>query len=107
MVLDGCAMGGVPGRSEAGLFVKPSEIDVSLNPLHCMRFQYWQRRWLTHRLPASEQRSAELVLVIEETRSCWSCLHDSDPYGVQAQCGRQMHALLSSLLCCVSFGPKC
>jgi hypothetical protein len=74
VVLDGCAMGGAPGRSGADLFVKPFEcpIDIILNPhtLHRSRFQYRQRRWLQHRrLPTSVQHSVEPVLVIDQRDS--------------------------------------
>jgi hypothetical protein len=74
VVLDGCAMGGRPGRSGADLFTKPFEcpIDVILNPhaLSHTKFQYRQQRWLQHkRLPVSMQRSREPVLVIDQRDS--------------------------------------
>lgn len=70
VVLDGCAMGGRPGRNGADLFAMPFEcpIDVILNPhnLYHSGFPYRQERWLTHsRLPAAVRNSREGVLVVD------------------------------------------
>ena len=70
VVLDGCAMGGRPGRNGADLFSMPFEcpIDVILNPhnLYHTGFAYRQARWLEHpRLPRAVRNSREGVLVVD------------------------------------------
>ena len=54
VVLDGCAMGGRPGKNGADLFEMPFEcpIDVILNPhnLYHRKFEYRQERFLGHPL---------------------------------------------------------
>jgi hypothetical protein len=71
VVLDGCAMGGLPGAHGADLFDKPFEcpVDVVLNPaaLYHSGVPYRQARWLAHpRLPAAVSRSREPVLVMDQ-----------------------------------------
>lgn len=92
VVLDGCAMGGRPGKHGADLFVKPFEcpIDVIFNPHHLYHrgAPYRQARWLdSPRLPAAVARSREPVLVLDHrddaalfarermVRRCSACCH--------------------------------
>jgi hypothetical protein len=71
VVLDGCAMGGRPGRNGADLFSMPFEcpIDVILNPhvLYHQKIEYRQERFLhDRRTPLAVQHSREPILVLDQ-----------------------------------------
>jgi hypothetical protein len=74
IVLDGCAMGGRPGKNGADLFHMPFEcpIDIILNAHHLYhrKVAYRQERWLSHpRVPLAMQNSREAVLVVDRRDS--------------------------------------